>query len=56
MIYLFARDTFLAPDIMEAIIMGKIPDSLSLESLKRDFPVAWNSQRKHFGFRCVTVS
>ena len=41
---------FLAPDIMEAIIAGQVPETLSLESLKRDFPVAWGAQRKHFGF------
>ena len=42
---------FLAPDIMEAIIAGQIPETLTLESLKRDFPVAWDAQRRHFGFR-----
>ena len=34
---------FLAPDIMERIIAGQIPDTLSLETLKRDFPVAWDA-------------
>jgi hypothetical protein len=42
---------FLAPDIMEAIIAGQIPETLTLESLKRDFPVTWDAQRRHFGFR-----
>lgn len=42
---------FLAPDIMEAIIAGQVPETQSLETLKRDFPVAWDAQRRHFGFR-----
>ncbi len=42
---------FLAPDIMEAIIAGQVPDSLSLEALKREFPMEWDAQRRHFGFR-----
>jgi DNA invertase Pin-like site-specific DNA recombinase len=41
---------FLAPDIIEAIILGQIPETLSLEVLKRDFPSAWDAQRRHFGF------
>ena len=42
---------FLAPDIMEAIIAGQIPETLTLEALKKDFPVVWDAQRRHFGFR-----
>jgi hypothetical protein len=38
----------LAPDIMEAIIAGKVPETLSLERLKNGFPVDWNAQRAHF--------
>lgn len=32
----------LAPDIMEAIIAGNVPESLSLERLKMGFPLDWN--------------
>ena len=40
---------FLAPDIMERIIAGEIPDTLTLERLKKDFPIDWEAQRSHFG-------
>jgi len=45
---------FLAPDIMERIIAGDIPDTLTLERLKKDFPIEWDSQRSHFGLSQVT--
>jgi len=35
----------LAPDIVEAIVMGREPDGLSLEKLCR-LPVAWEEQRQ----------
>ena len=41
---------FLAPDIIEAITASQVPETLSLETLKRDFPVARDAQRRHFGF------
>lgn len=41
---------FLAPDIMEAVIAGDVPESLSLERLKQGFPLDWSAQRTHFGF------
>ena len=40
---------FLAPDIMDRIIAGDIPDTLTLERLKKDFPIDWKAQRSHFG-------
>ena len=40
---------FLAPDIMERIIAGEVPETLTLERLKKDFPVKWAEQRSHFG-------
>ena len=40
---------FLAPDIMERIIAGDIPEPLTLERLKKDFPMDWEAQRSHFG-------
>ena len=41
---------FLAPDIMDAIIGGRLPSSLSLEQLKKGFPLDWDEQRKLLGF------
>jgi len=39
------RLTSLAPDLVEAIIDGQEPDGLSLRSLRRDLPLAWDEQR-----------
>jgi DNA polymerase III epsilon subunit-like protein len=39
---------FLSPDIMERIIAGDVPESLTLERLKKDFPLEWRAQRAHF--------
>jgi hypothetical protein len=33
---------------MEAIIAGNVPESLSLERLKKGFPLDWNAQHAHF--------
>ena len=41
---------FLAPDIMVAIIKGDIPSDLSLDRLKKGFPLDWKEQRKTLGF------
>ena len=45
---------FLALDIMYRIIAGDVPESLTLERLKKDFPVDWDTQRSHFGLSQVT--
>lgn len=37
--------TLLAPDIVEAILMGEEPSGLSLTMLTRQLPVAWMEQR-----------
>jgi hypothetical protein len=42
---------FLAPDIMDRIIAGDVPESLTLERLKKDFPIEWSAQRDHFGLK-----
>jgi site-specific DNA recombinase len=39
---------FLAPDIMEKIIAGEVPEALTLERLKKDFPLEWSAQRAYF--------
>ena len=39
----------LAPDIIEAILNGKEPSSLTLSKLRKGFPEDWTEQRKMFG-------
>jgi hypothetical protein len=41
---------WLAPDIMAAIIRGDIPSTVSLDRLKKGFPLDWEDQRKELGF------
>lgn len=40
------RLTLLAPDIIEAILMGEEPSGLSLTMLTKPLPVVWDLQRK----------
>lgn len=42
------RLTFLAPDIIEAILEGRQPRTLQLADLMDDIPVEWAQQRQHF--------
>jgi len=44
------RLTLLAPDIVEAILMGEEPSGLSLTILARQLPVEWGEQRAILGF------
>ena len=39
----------LAPDIIEAILNGTEPPTVTLSRLRRGFPDDWNEQRKVFG-------
>ena len=39
------RLTQLSPEIVEAILEGRQPPDLTLESLRAQFPMDWNSQR-----------
>ena len=41
---------FLSPDIMEAIIKGNIPPTLSVDRLREDVPFDWEEQRQKYGF------
>ena len=41
---------YLAPDTIEAITRGDIPSSISLDRLKKGFPLDWEEQRKVLGF------
>jgi len=40
----------LAPDIVEAILDGRTPDTLSLETLRGNIPLVWQEQREKLGF------
>ncbi len=39
----------LAPDLIEAILNGTEPPTLTLSRLRKGFPDAWDEQRKLFG-------
>jgi site-specific DNA recombinase len=48
------RFAYLAPDIMEAIVEGRQPRTLTVKLLLRGVPLAWPDQRAVFGFmRCA---
>jgi len=47
------RLTLLAPDIVEAILMGEEPSGLSLATLTKQLPIEWERQRKTLGFRRI---
>jgi hypothetical protein len=44
------RLAFLTPDIMQAIAQGNVPPALSLDRLKKGFPLDWKAQRASLGF------
>lgn len=44
------RFTYLAPDIIEAIVEGRQPRSLTVKLLLQGIPLAWSDQRTAFGF------
>jgi hypothetical protein len=39
----------MAPDIIQAILQGREPSGLSLQTLTRDLPVQWGPQRTALG-------
>ena len=43
------RLTFLAPDIVTAILNGRQPRTLQLADMLEDVPVEWQRQREGFG-------
>lgn len=43
------RLTLLAPDIVEAVLMGEEPSGLSLTALTKQLPTLWDEQRAIFG-------
>ena len=44
------RLALLAPDLMQAITRGDVPPALSLDRLKKGFPLEWKTQRASLGF------
>jgi hypothetical protein len=50
------RLTFLAPDIIEAILDGKEPDGLSMRILAKPISLDWREQREELGFANPVVS
>jgi hypothetical protein len=44
------RFGYLAPDVVEAIVEGRQPRSLTVKRLLRGIPCAWPDQRAAFGF------
>jgi len=44
------RLTLLAPDVVEALLVGRQPAGMQLGSVLRTFPVVWRFQRAAFGF------
>ncbi|NGZ05138.1 MAG: hypothetical protein G8237_02160 [Magnetococcales bacterium] len=47
------RLNVLAPSIVETILRGDYPDSLSLEKLRAGIPVEWEEQQELFGVRAA---
>ena len=44
------RLSFLAPDVIDAILNGWQPCGFTLEPFRRPIPLEWAAQRKLFGF------
>ena len=44
------RLSLLAPDIVQAILDGRQPESLTLEKLRKPFSEEWSAQREQWGF------
>ncbi len=40
---------FLAPDLIEAILNGRLPLAVTLEPLRHPIPLEWPEQREYFG-------
>jgi hypothetical protein len=46
----YLKLAFLAPDIIDSIFKGNIPDTLTLKYLTQGIPLDWQEQRTRFGF------
>jgi site-specific DNA recombinase len=40
---------FIAPDLVEAAVEGRIPPDITISEITRDLPDNWNEQRRYFG-------
>lgn len=49
-VYRVMRLTMLAPDIIEAVLEGTQPRTLTLQNIVRGFPISWKEQRALYGF------
>lgn len=49
-VYRLMRLTMLAPDIIEAVLNGSQPRTLTLQNIVRGFPISWKEQRALYGF------
>jgi len=49
-VYRVMRLTMLAPDIIEAVLDGTQPRTLTLQNIVRGFPISWTEQRALYGF------
>jgi hypothetical protein len=45
------RLPLLAPDIIEMILDGRQPETITMSSLKEPFPLVWREQRRKFALR-----
>ena len=50
------RFGYLAPDIVEAIIEGRQPRSMTVKRLLQGIPCVWADQRAAFGIRSLNLS
>ena len=49
------RLTLLAPDIIETILDGRQPKTLTLSECMKPFPIEWEAQRIKFGFKVAEI-
>jgi hypothetical protein len=49
------RLTLLAPDIIQSILDGQQPRTISLANLMKPFPNTWHKQREQFGFNTLSI-
>ncbi len=49
-VYRLIRLTMLAPDIIEAVLDGTQPRTLTMQNIVRGFPISWKEQRALYGF------
>jgi site-specific DNA recombinase len=45
--------SLLAPDIVESVLAGRQPVTFTVDSLRTPPPLAWNEQRRKFGFPAI---